>query len=184
MKKYILRMTAFVCAIAMVLSVTAVTSFAAKADDSVTGDDSVVTGTATPGPTNDSKDDRYSVGLETKKPAENTKAPTDTKAPDDTKTPVTTPKATNDEFSDTSSMNEVPATTMAPVSESDEPFDNTDTIDNATDTSVKNAADASVKAEKETVKTGESDMVPIIVVLAVIAAVAGIGYAVYKNKKK
>lgn len=53
---------------------------------------------------------------------------------------------------------------------------------NSANDSNMSATDANKNSE--TIKTGETDIVPVIICLAVIAAGAGIGYVVYKQKKK
>lgn len=50
---------------------------------------------------------------------------------------------------------------------------------------MKSGMDAdTTKGNTETIKTGEFDMRPIIIGLAVISAAAGTGYAIYRKKNR
>lgn len=163
-KSIIMKIATLMCAMALMLSMTSVTAFAAKDDDSVTGTDSVTTDSVTKNTDNDkssatkspspteSTDSRYNVGLTTSKPEDDSI------------------NATDDD--------DISASETA-IDSTEKPTEGPDIINDST-----NMNASTVDKDKETVKTGEFDMIPIIGALAVITIIAGAGYMIYTKKKK
>lgn len=156
-KPMIMKLATLMCAMALMLSMTSVTVFAAKNDDSITGSDSVTTSTDdnktsatdSPAATNDI-DSRYNIGLGTSESTDDS-----AKATDENST------ASNTAIDSTETLTSEPSAT-----------------DNSANMSATKSND-----DTETVKTGEFDMIPIIGALAAIAIVAGSVYVIYSKKK-
>lgn len=158
----IMRAAALMCAVALVLSMTA-TAFAAKTDstnDSVNGDSVTTDVDKTSKDKTEDTDSRYNVGLETEKP-DATENPKSTAAPEDESV-----QATEEPTAD-------PTIEPTDAAESAEPSDSSANL--STSASNDNA---------ETVKTGEKDMMPVIIGLGFIAVIAIGGYVVYTKKKE
>lgn len=161
-RSMIMRAAALMCAVALVLSMT-VTAFAAKTDST---DDSVNRDSVTTDVDKASKDkaedtdSRYNVGLETEKP-------------DTTKTP----EASADPEDESVQATEEP--TADPTIEPTDAAEGADSSDSNVSTTA-----AEPSSDTETVKTGETNMMPVIIGLGFIAIIAIGGYVVYTKKKE